>query len=133
MLSDYVLRNVDPSEYTKLKERESELVEIALRELVDGWRSSVENISVSLKYNPSREIVGIFLEGDGEEKLVMRAEDLSGGNSLVSILDAFVSGFYGILERELEYLRLPFEDWIDHVEKDRKQDYSSRESRNILE
>jgi hypothetical protein len=111
---DYVLRGVEPLEYRQIKERESELVDLTFEGFNDHWKPRVQDIEVLLKYNPQRRAVGIFLDKDGQKQLVIGRQGLNEEENV------FVGSLYGTLERELDTIRLPNEEWVEYLEGDDK-------------
>jgi len=108
-MKDYLLLGVKPEEFAELKKQEKDLVNLVTGEFNESWKSKVKGIKVTFKYNPSRNAIGIYVERDEKQQLVVERKDLSGTEN------AIVYSLYSTLEERLYKLRLPKEEWIDSV------------------
>lgn len=100
------LLSVRPDEYLFLKEEERTLLEQVRGSFNDTWRPRVKDITVTLKYNPNRRIVGMWLRRGEDEHLVVDESGLSEPEL------AFAQSLYSALEQKLTSIRLPLEDWV---------------------
>jgi hypothetical protein len=99
-----------------LKRQEKDIVSSVIDSFNDEWKPKVQGINPTLKYNPSRGAIGIYLG----EQLVIDNEDLSEAERAV------VQSLYSTLEKRLDRLRLPNEEWVDSIpgEKDSSKEDS---------
>ncbi|MFH1506563.1 MAG: hypothetical protein ABIE94_06275 [archaeon] len=110
---DYLLRNVSPAEFEALKREEADIVSAVIDGFNEVWRPRVQGITTTFRYNTSRDIVGIFLEREGQQ-LIVEGEGLSEAEKHV------VGSLYTALENRLDRLRLPKERWVDSVSEARE-------------
>lgn len=114
-MQDYLLRKVKPAEFTDLKRQEKDIVSAVIAGFNDEWKPKVQGINPKIRYNPSRNAIGIYLG----EQLIMDNEDLGEPERVV------VQSLYSTLEKRLDRLRLPKEEWVDSISGEEKS--SSRE------
>jgi hypothetical protein len=105
-LSDNLLGNVQWEEYVLLQREREYLISLAFTGFNSFWKPKVEGIKPTFRYNLERHTIGIFLEKDGKEQLIIGKEGLSDAE------DAVVNSLYMTLEQRLAKIRLPKETWI---------------------
>ncbi len=105
-LSDYLLREVKPEEFQELENRQADIISDVMDEFNDHWKPKVKDVRVSFKYNPQRNLVGIYINRNGQEGLIVERR------SLTDEEEAVVGSLYGALEKNLDRLRLPKEEWV---------------------
>ncbi len=110
-LNDYLLRQVKPEEFAELKRQEADLVSSVMDGFNDVWKPKVKGIKTTFKYNPQRNVVGIYVERNGQQQLVVERQGLSEPE------EAVVGSLYQALEQRLDRLRLPKEEWAESVAK----------------
>lgn len=110
---DYLLGGVAPEEFTALKNQESKLVASVMEGFNDSWKPRIQGIKIAFKYNPKRNIIGIYVERQGQQTLVIGDEGLNEAESAV------VRTLYSTLEVKLARLRLPKEKWVDSIPEDK--------------
>ncbi len=104
----YLLRKVGLEEYKTLKEKEQDIINSVHLNFNDLWLPKVQKIKATFKYNPSREAIGIFIEREGNLQLIIERFN----NGLSEEEKAVIYGLNRELERRLEKMRLPNEEWI---------------------
>jgi len=105
----YLLRGVKPEEFAELKRQEADLVSSVMEGFNDVWKPKVQGVKTTFRYNPQRNAIGIYVERDGQQQLVVERQRLSEPE------EAVVGSLYQTLEQRLDRLRLPNEDWVDSV------------------
>lgn len=108
-LNDYLIRGVKPEEFAELKRQETDLVGSVMEEFNDVWKPKVQGVKTTFRYNPPRKAIGIYVERDGQQQLVVERQGLSEPE------EAVVGSLYQTLEKRLDRLRLPKESWVDSV------------------
>ena len=108
-LNNYLLRNVKPEEFEGLKSQEQEIIALLMADFNDTWKPKVADVKTAFKYNPKRALIGIYVERDGQQHLAADGQGLSEFENTV------VRSLYGSLERRLDRIRLPNEQWADTV------------------
>ena len=111
-MQDYLLRGVRPEEFRALKRKEKDIFSIVIEGFNDEWKPKVRGITPTIKYNLSRNAIGIYL-GD---KLIIDDEDLDETER------GFVQILYSALEKRLCRLRLPAEEWVDSIPGEESSD-----------
>jgi len=106
---DYLIRNVKPNEFTDLKKQEADLVAIAKKATNEAWEQKVGRMKVYFRYNPSREMIGIYIGGNEKQRLAIGKRELTEEENVV------VNHLYELLVNNLDTLRLPKEQWVDSL------------------
>lgn len=101
MNETYLLKGVKPQEFVKLKRQETDLVGSVIEGFNDDWKQKVQGVKTTLRYNIQRNAIGIYVERDGQQKLVVERQGLNEPE------EALVRSLYQTLEQRLDGLRLP--------------------------
>jgi len=120
-IQDYLLREVKPEEFRGLKRQEKDIVSSVIEGFNDEWKPKVQGINPAIKYNPSRSAIGIYLG----EQLVIDNEDLTETERVV------VQSLYSTLEKRLDRLRLPNEQWVDSIPEEASSKKDSSEEPDL--
>jgi hypothetical protein len=104
-----IIPNVSLEEFRHLKAQESRLIEKLQGPNVWSYHKAqlVKDIKTTLKYNPDRKMVGIYIEKNGQYQL---AEKDSDG----SLINDVAKYYQTLLEEELT-LMIPKENWVDKL------------------
>ena len=106
---DYLLRDVKPSEFKKLKAREKEIVSKAINGFNEEWKPKVKEVRATFKYNLERHMIGIHIEKNGGQYLIDTGKGLNEGEYAV------VNSLYIDLIQKLNQLRLKGQKWVDSI------------------
>ncbi len=110
-LDNYLLRGVKPEEFAELKRQEVDLVNSVMEGFNETWKLRVQGIKATFKYNPLRNVIGIYVERQGQQQLVVEGRGLR----LSVEEDVVVGSLYQRIEQKLDRLRLLKEEWVDSV------------------
>jgi len=105
MTYDYLIEGVEPKEYEALNKRKVKIIENLMGNFNDVWEKKVRNVKVSFTYNKKVGAIGITLNRDEKEHLVLERKGLSDGE------DAVVVSLYSDLEKELKNIRIKEGFW----------------------
>jgi len=105
----YLLRGVKPEEYQELKNLEGDIVGSVMEGFNNVWKPKVQGVKTTFRYNPQRNAIGIYVERNGQQQLVVERQGLSEPE------EAVVGSLYQTLEQRLDRLRLLKEKWVDSV------------------
>lgn len=109
MNNTYLLRGVKPEEFAELKRQEADLIGSVMEEFNDVWKPRVQGVKTTFRYNPQRNAIGIYLERNGQQQLVVERHGLNEPE------EAVVGSLYQTLKQRLDRLLLPKENWVDSV------------------